>query len=61
VGISRSAFSSSDDTGDTAVASGPAARTYSASGLASGTSYFYRITCGPGGGTARASGTFSTK
>jgi hypothetical protein len=61
VGVGGSAFSSSDDTGDTTVASGPAARTYSASGLASGTSYFYRITCGPGGGTARASGTFSTK
>ena len=60
VGVSSAAFTSSDDTADSVSPAGPAARSYTATGLMGQTNYFYRITCGSGGGTSRFSGTFKT-
>jgi hypothetical protein len=58
IGLSATPFTSTDDANDVTIAAGPASRSYVASGL-SGTQY-YRITCGPQGGTARITGTFTT-
>ena len=47
IGLSRSEFSSSDDSGDVAVSGDTAKRSYKVA--SAGSQYFYRITCGPGG------------
>jgi hypothetical protein len=60
IGVSAGAFSSTDDSADAADGSSNLARAYNAVGLIARTTYFYRITCGPRGGAARASGTFQT-
>jgi hypothetical protein len=61
VGVSTSAFSSTDDSTDASDAQNNPARSFPAAGLSSGTMYYYRITCGPLGGAARISGLFTTK
>lgn len=58
-GLSTTPFSNSDSTGDTATTGASRARTFTASGLSSATTYYYRITCGPHGGTARVYGTIN--
>ena len=58
IGISSTPFVSTDSSSDTPDAQVIRARGFQTSGLAAG-SYFYRITCGPGPGTARVNGTFS--
>jgi hypothetical protein len=60
IGISNTAFASSDSNSDTADTPGQNVRQYSQGSLAAHSSYFYRITCGPDGGAARVIGTFQT-
>jgi hypothetical protein len=58
VGISSAPFESTDDSGDPSDGQVVVARSFPLEGLTAGKKY-YRITCGPGGGTARVSGTFT--
>ena len=58
VGSSASPFTSTDDSGDTSDSQSNPARSVSL-GVTSGATYYYRITCGPLGGAARASGSFT--
>jgi hypothetical protein len=58
VGLSASPFSSTDDSGDASDRQSNPARSVSL-GVTSGTTYYYRITCGPLGGAARVSGSFT--
>ena len=59
VGVSATGFPSTDDSLDTADGFANPARMFVKTGLASGTVYSYRITCGPSGGAARVSGVFT--
>lgn len=58
IGVSQSGYSSTDDAGDTPDGQSNLARSYILRDLTPGTTYHYRITCGPGGGSARAQGEF---
>ena len=60
IGISGTPFASSDSAGDKPDSAGSSAREFNQGGLAANTSYFYRITCGPDGGSARVTGNFRT-
>jgi hypothetical protein len=58
VGISSTPFASTDDSGDTSDNQVIAARSFALHSAGAGKTY-YRITCGPEGGTTRVSGTFT--
>jgi hypothetical protein len=58
VGIAAEPFVSSDSSQDSKDGQAILARSFALGGLAAG-KYHYRITCGPGAGTARASGTLT--
>jgi hypothetical protein len=60
VGLSTTPFVSTDDAGDTLDGQSNPARMYQAAGLTSGTTFYYRITCGPLGGAGRVNGTVRT-
>jgi hypothetical protein len=58
VGISSTPFPTSSDSGDTDDQQVILPRSFPLNGLPAG-KHYYRITCGPGGGTARAAGRFT--
>jgi len=60
VAVSPTPFASSDSAGDSSATMIGSDGAYTASGLAPGTLYYYRITAGPRGGTVRITGTFTT-
>ena len=59
IGTSTTPFASSDDSGDIVDGSSALGRAYTVASLQPGTTYYYRISCGPAGGSARTFGTFS--
>ena len=62
VAVSTTAFASTDSSGDTSDAQSKLGRSTTVSSLTTATTYYYRITCGPGtGGSARVWGTFTTQ
>lgn len=59
IGLSTTPFASSDDSGDLADSSVMLSRAYTLTTTGT-TSYYYRISCGPSGRSARVSGSFTT-
>jgi len=58
--VGAAGFATSDDAADQPVTLSGRSGSYVAGGLAPGTQYQYRLTCGPSGGTVRRTGSFTT-